>query len=95
MNTLRWRSQGKAIVVCTNPHFNVETEEHVETTTATPAVKFDDKLMDEIQSQIHEEAVVIVNCSYSTAFTGGISIWNPTFLIDKASVDRSAIRVGD
>jgi hypothetical protein len=33
----------------------------VETTAATPAVKFDDKLKEEILSQIHEEKDVIVH----------------------------------
>ena len=28
----------------TTPTFNIETLEHVETTTAAPAIKFDDKL---------------------------------------------------
>lgn len=37
------------------PTYNVETEEHVETTTVIPDVKFDDKLKDDILSQIHEE----------------------------------------
>ncbi len=40
------------------PKYNIETEEHVETTTVTPAVKFDDKLKNEILSQIHEEKAV-------------------------------------
>ena len=30
------------------PTYNIETEEHVETTTAVPAVKFDHKLKEEI-----------------------------------------------
>jgi hypothetical protein len=36
------------------PKYSTETEEHVETATTTPAVKFDDTLQAEILSQIHE-----------------------------------------
>ena len=39
------------------PSFNIETEEHAESTTMVPAVKLEDKLMDEILSQIHEEGM--------------------------------------
>jgi hypothetical protein len=68
-----------------------ETEEHVETTTTTPAVRFDDKLKDEILSRIHEEKAVIVHCMYHAEIDGGIRIWKTTFLIDKASGDRSTM----
>ena len=61
----------------------------LETSTSIPAIRFDDKLKDEILSRIHEEAVVIVHCSYTAEYSGGIRIWNSTFLIDKASGDRS------
>lgn len=70
-----------------SPKFNIETEEQI--ITAIPAVKFDDKLKDEILSQIHEEKAVIVHCTYNAEIDGGIRIWNSTFLIDKASGDRS------
>lgn len=70
------------------PKYNVETQEHVETTTAVPSVRIDDKLKDEILSQIHEEKAVIVHCTYNAEIEGGIRILNSTFLIDKASVDR-------
>ncbi len=73
------------------PTYNIETEEHVETTTAVPAVKFDDKLKEEILSQIHEEKAVIVHCTYNAEIDGGVRIWKSTFLIDKASGDRSAM----
>ena len=71
------------------PTLNIETEKHVETTTAIPAIKFDDKLKNEILSQIHEEKAVIVHCTYNAEIDGSIRIWNSTFLIDKASGDRS------
>jgi hypothetical protein len=74
------------------PTCHVETEEHVETTTAAPAVRFDDKLKEEILSQIHEEGMVIVHCTYHAEIDGGIRIWNSTFLIDKASGDRSPMQ---
>ena len=71
----------------TNPKYNVGTEENI--ATAIPAVRFDDKLKDEILSQIHEEGVVILHCLYHAEIDGGIRIWNSTFLVDKASGDRS------
>ena len=71
--------------------YNIETELHVETNTAVPVVRFDDKLKDEILSQIHEERMVIVHCTYNSEIEGGIRIWKSTFLIDKASGDRSTM----
>ena len=70
-----------------SPKFNIKTEEQI--LISTPAVKFDDKLKEEILSQIHEEGMVIVHCTYNAEIDGGIRIWNSTFLIDKASGDRS------
>lgn len=74
-----------------HPKFNIVTEEPVETTTANPMVKLDKKLKDEILSQIQEEGMVIVHCTYHSEIEGGIRIWNSTFLIDKASGDRSTM----
>jgi hypothetical protein len=71
------------------PAYNIETKEHVESTTTTPAVKLEDKLKDEVLSQIHEEGMVIVHCTYSVEIDSYIRIWKSTFLIDKASGDRS------
>ena len=68
---------------------NTGTEEQVQAATQVPAVRFDDKLKDEILGQIHEEKAVIVHCTYKAEIDGGIRIWNTTFLIDKASGDRS------
>ena len=71
------------------PQNNVETEEYVVITDDKPKVKIHKKLKDEILSQIHEEGMVIVHCTYHAEIDGGIRIWNSTFLIDKASGDRS------
>jgi hypothetical protein len=70
------------------PTSNIETEEHMGTITEAPAVRFDDKLKDEVLSQIHEEGMVIVHCTYSVEIESYIRIWKSTFLIDKASGDR-------
>lgn len=67
---------------------NVEAEELLNTTTTTPTVKLDNKLREEILSQIHEEGMVIVHCIYDAAMDGGIRIWPSTVLIDKASGER-------
>jgi hypothetical protein len=76
---------------CTNPKSNIETAEHVETTTSAPDIKFDDKLKNEILSQIHEEGMVIVHCNYDAFMDGSIRIWKSTVLIDKASGNRSSM----
>ena len=75
----------------TIPQSNIETEEKVETTTATPAVKLDDKLKDEILSQIQVEGTVIVYCTYTALFDERIRIWNSTVLIDNLSGSRSRL----
>ena len=72
-----------------NPKYNVETEEQI--ITATPAVKLDNKQKEKILSQIHEEKALIVHCTYNTEIDGGIRIWKSTFLINKASGERSTM----
>ncbi len=71
------------------PKYNIETEEHVETTTAAPAVKLDVKLKNEILRQVREEGTVIVHCSYTSLMEGGNRIWTTTVLIDLQSGSRS------
>ena len=73
------------------PKYNIEIEEKVPTITDIPAFKFDNKLKDEILSQIHEEKAVIIHCTYNAEIDGGIRIWNSTFLIDKTSGERSTM----
>ncbi len=75
----------------TIPQCNTQTEEQVITPTATPAVKLDKRLKDELLTQIQEESMVIVHCSYDSLFGGGIRIWNSTVLIDHQSGDRSRL----
>ena len=72
-----------------SPINSADAEEHMETTTVAPSVKLDNKLKNEILSQIHEEGMVIVHCLYNAEIDGGIRIWKSTFLIDKASGGRS------
>jgi len=43
------------------PKYNIETEEHVETTTAAPVVKLDEALKNEILSLVQEKGTVIVH----------------------------------
>ena len=69
------------------PTFNIETEEQV--VTATPAIKLDDNLKEEILRQVQEEGMVIVHCLYKAEEEGGIRIWQSTFLVDKGSGERS------
>ncbi len=56
-----------------SPKYNIEIEEQI--ITVTPAVKVNDKLKEEILSQIHEEGMVIVHCTYNAEIDGGIRIW--------------------
>jgi hypothetical protein len=75
----------------TIPKYNVETEEQVITHSATPAVKLDKRLMEELLSQIQEEPMVIVHCSFTAEITMNIRIWNSTFLIDHLSGSRGRL----
>ena len=75
----------------TIPKNNIETEEHVETTTAAPSVKLDKRLKEEILSQVQEEGTVIVHCSYTALFDERIRIWNSTVLVDNQSGSRSRL----
>jgi hypothetical protein len=75
----------------TPPRSITGTEGHSETTTVHPSVKLEDEVREEILSQIHEEGMVIVHCTYHAEIDGGIRIWRTTFLIDKASGDRSTM----
>jgi hypothetical protein len=74
---------------CTNTKFNVETGEPAVIPVEKPAVRLDEGLLEEILSQVREEGVVIVHCSYTSEFGESIRIWNSTFLIDKGSGSRS------
>ena len=74
-----------------NPSFSIETGEQIDTTTAMTSVKLDEKLREEILSQIPDEGMVIVHCSYHSETDGGIRIWRSTVLIDKATGGRSAL----
>jgi hypothetical protein len=73
------------------PEYNHEPGEHADTTTATPAIKLDKKLREEILSQVHEEGMVIVHCTYLAEVAGAIRIWNSTVLIDLQSGSRSKL----
>ena len=71
------------------PIYSVETVEP--SVITTPNIKIDQDLKTEILSQVQEENTVIVHCTYDSIFGGSIRIWNSTFLIDKASGDRSKL----
>jgi hypothetical protein len=75
----------------TSPTYNPETDEQVIAPTITPAVKLDEKLKDELLTQIQEEGMIIVYCSFTTDFEVGIRIWNSTVLIDQQSGNRSRL----
>ncbi|MEI7526775.1 MAG: hypothetical protein WCJ95_20670 [Mariniphaga sp.] len=71
------------------PKYNTATEEQVHTMVEEPVVKLDQGLKDELLSEFLEEGMVIVHCSFDTLYGMNIRIWSSTFLIDKASGDRS------
>ncbi|MFZ4572378.1 MAG: hypothetical protein ACOYM0_14710 [Bacteroidales bacterium] len=73
----------------TIPKFNTQTEEQVIIPALVPAVKLDEGLKAELLAQIQEETMVVVHCSYTAEFEGGIRIWNSTVLIDQGSGTRS------
>jgi hypothetical protein len=74
-----------------NPLHNVKTAEKVAVPVATPAVKLDKELIEELMSQSREEAMVIVHCSFNAIEETGIRIWSSTFLIDQESGTRSRL----
>jgi hypothetical protein len=74
-----------------NPVHNVKTAEKAEVPVATPAVKLDKELIEELMSQSQEEAMVIVHCSFNAVEETGIRIWSSTFLIDQESGTRSRL----
>jgi hypothetical protein len=61
------------------------------TPIATPEVKLDKRLKDELLSQIQEESMVIVHVSYTAEIAIGIRIWKSTVLIDHQSGNRSRL----
>jgi hypothetical protein len=73
------------------PVQNVKTAEKVAVPVATPAVKLDKELIEELMSQSREEAMVIVHCSFNAIEETGIRIWSSTFLIDQESGTRSRL----
>ena len=73
------------------PEYNLKTKEHVDTASVTPDVKLAKELREEILSQVHEEGMVIVHCTYLAEVAGAIRIWNSTVLIDLQSGSRSKL----
>ena len=66
----------------------VESEQQQVTPISSPSVNLDQKLKDKLVSQIQEENVVMVHCTFNSVMDGGIRIWNSTFLIDHISSTR-------
>jgi len=60
-------------------------------TTRAPAVKLDEKLKNELLSQVLEEGIVIVHCTHTSVSYGAIRIWNTTVLVDRQSGSRSRL----
>jgi hypothetical protein len=71
--------------------YGTSNDEQVIIPIATPEVKLDKRLKDELLSQIQEESMVIVHCSFTAEITMNIRIWNSTFLIDHHSGNRSRL----
>jgi hypothetical protein len=71
-----------------SPNAVTSTEQEV---TLVPTVKIDPRIKDEVLSQVEEQGMVIVHCSYKSPIDSGIRIWATTVLIDKASGDRSTM----
>ncbi len=70
---------------------NLEKESNANTAVEVPPVKLDPKLIEEVMSEYQEECAVIVHCSYTAQFTGGIRIWPSTVLIDQESGSRARL----
>jgi hypothetical protein len=70
---------------------NTGNGEHQVIAPCRPKVRLHKKIRDEVLSQIHEEGMVIVHCTYHAEIDGGIRVWKTTFLVDKASGERSPL----
>jgi len=55
----------------------------------TPDVRLNENLKAELLSQIQEESMVVVHCTYTAVDEIGFRIWNSTLLIDQHSGERS------
>jgi hypothetical protein len=73
---------------CQSPNPVIPTEQEV---TVVPTVKIDPKLKEEILSQVEEQGMVIVHCSFSASRTVGIRIWNSTYLEDQETGSKSQL----
>jgi len=71
-----------------SPNAVIPTEQEV---TVVPSVKIDPKLKEEILSQVEEQGMVIVHCSFSTPRNMGIRIWSSTYLEDQATGSKSQL----
>ena len=70
---------------------NTEQQDQEAVATESPAVTLDEKLKNELLSQVREEGTVIVHCTYTAATHEFIRIWNSTVLIDRQSGNRSRL----
>jgi hypothetical protein len=64
----------------------IQSEGNPETATANPSVKLDEEVREEILSQVLEEGMVIVHCTYHAEIDGGIRIWRTTLKISLSLV---------
>jgi hypothetical protein len=69
--------------------YNTSTEEPTHTMVEEPDVELNQELKDELLSEMLEEGMVIVHCSFTTLYGMNIRIWNSTVLIDKGTGNRS------
>lgn len=56
-----------------------------------PVVEISDSILEELQSQIHEQGQIVVHCIQMSFFPSFIRIWPTTFLYDQHSENRAEL----
>ena len=56
-----------------------------------PKVEIDSDLLEELESQIHEQGQIVVHCLQESIFPSFIRIWPSTYLYDRHSDHRSEL----
>jgi len=74
-----------------SPNNSVVTEEQVITPEVKQFIDIDEKTKQELLTQVEEQGMVIVHCSFSASKTVGIRIWNSTYLEDQETGSKSQL----
>jgi len=74
-----------------SPKDSVGTEEQVITPDVKSFIDLDEKTKKELLTQVEEQGMVIVHCSFSAPRNVGIRIWSSTYLEDPETGGKSQL----